>query len=93
MAAAAILGNAADGDAEEEDDDDAATSASHNVHVGSQLESLQFVYVEKCGEDVRCGKCRLVLEKPVIQSLCGERWHDKCYKLLMYEEPCRANIP
>jgi hypothetical protein len=29
----------------------------------------------------------------VIQSLCGERWHDKCYKLLMYEEPCRANIP
>ena len=82
--AAATAANDADSDEEAEDDDNRANDvlSSHLV----SLQSMQFDYSDKYGDDLRCARCRLVLEEPVIQSSCGERWHNNCYKLTMYEQ-------
>ena len=83
--AAATAANDADSDEEEEGDDDQDDDV-HSSHLS--LQSMQFDYSEKCGDDLRCARCRFVLEEPVIQSSCGERWHNNCYKQTMYEQTC-----
>jgi hypothetical protein len=66
---------------------EATNTIPQDDDIGSTLtglvQTLQFDYKDRLGNDLRCALCQAVLAEPVIQAICGERLHSKCYKQIM----------
>lgn len=66
-------------DGDDTDDDDKSDRAT-----GDDMQREPEKYAEHVVETLRCAQCKKVLESPVLQASCGERWHQPCFKAFKY---------
>ena len=75
-------------DDDDDDDDDDGKAALPNHRGTTQVAADN--YVNHVTDALRCAECKGILQIPILQATCGDRWHEVCFKTSKYLTSCMA---